>query len=159
MVIVVRLCQLGFVHQQIVKPVATTQFEILIHLDRLEWTDFDANLAAHAHRNVDIEHSWVKLRLTHIVRFFVITLGDVDALRRTFLLANLARHASQTGFGIVAVVNQEWKIPIIFRERVPLFRVLNGDQSFRYKIAADEVSRRNRHSLEYSRAEHDSIRS
>jgi len=137
-----------------VEPITSAQLKILVHLDCLERTDFDANLATHAHRDVDIEHRRIKLRFAYIIRLFVFALCDVDALRRTLLLANLAGDTSQARVCILTVVNQEWEIPIVFGQRVSLFRVLNRYQTIRFKIAADEISRRHRHAFEYACTEH-----
>src|SRR6516162_365834 len=137
-----------------IESLALTQLEFLVHFDRLERTDFDTNLAAHTDRNVDIEHLRIKLRFTHVIGLFVLALDNVNALRRTFLLANFARHAAQPRVRIVAVVNQERKIPVIFRKGTALLRVLHGNQPFLLKITSDKVPRRDGHSLEYSCANH-----
>src|SRR5437773_9815490 len=98
-----------------IEPLPLTQLEFLVHLDRLKWTDLNANLAAHADRNVDIEHLRVKLRFAHVIGLLVVALDDVDALRRTFLLANLACHTAQAGVRNVAVENEKREIPIVLR--------------------------------------------
>src|SRR5215469_762850 len=108
-----------------IEPLALTQLEFFVHLDRLKWTYLDANLAAHADRDVDVEHLRVKLRFAHVIGLFVLALDDVNALRWTFLLANFACHAAQTRVRIVAVVNEEWKISVILRKRNPLLGVLH----------------------------------
>src|SRR5205814_3844184 len=136
-----------------IEPLPLTQLEFLVHLDRLKWTDLNANLAAHANRDVDIEHLWIKLRFAHVIGLFVLTLDDVNALRRAFLLANFARHAAQPRMGIV-VVNENRKIPIIFRKRTALLRILHRDQAFLLEITSDKVPRRDGHSLEYACANH-----
>src|SRR5262245_36384199 len=137
-----------------IEPLALTQFEFFVHLDRLKWTYLDANLAAHADRDVDVEDLRVKLRFAHVIGLFVLALNDVNALRRTFLLANFARHAAQPRMRIVAVVNQERKIPIIFRKRTTLLRVLHCGQAFLLEITSDKVPCRDGHSLEYACANH-----
>src|SRR4029077_17377277 len=137
-----------------IESLALTQLKFLVHLDRLERTDLDANLAAHAHRDVDVEHLRVKLRFTHVIGLFVVALDDVNALRRTFLLANLASDAAQAGVRILAVINEKWKIPIVLRQRIPFFRILIRDQPLLVEITSDEVPRGHRHSLEYARADH-----
>ena len=93
-IVPVRFGKLLFAQKQVIESLALTQLEFLVHLDRLERTDLDANLAAHADRDVDVEYLWVKLRFAHVIGLSVLTLNDVNALRRTFLLANLARHAA-----------------------------------------------------------------
>src|SRR5437763_4706941 len=131
-----------------------TQLEFLVHLDRLEFTHLDANLTAHTDRDVDVEHLRVKLRFAHVIGLFVLTLDDVNALRRTFFLANLASYATQTRVRIVIVVNQERKISVIFRQWTALLRVLHRGQAFLLEITSDKVPRRDGHSLEYACANH-----
>src|SRR5215510_2352809 len=137
-----------------IESLALTQLEFLVHLDRLEWTDLDTNLAAHTDRDVDIEHLRIKLRLAHVIGLFVLALNDVNALWRTFLLANFACHAAQPRVRIVSVVNQKWKISVILRKRTALLRVLHCDQTFFLKITSDKVACRDGHSLEYACANH-----
>ena len=105
MIILVRLRKLGFAHQQIVETAATTEFEILVHLDRFKRTDFDADLAAHAYRDIDIENLRIQLWFAHVVGLFVVAFRYVNALRRAFLLTNLAGDTSQPGLSVVSVVN------------------------------------------------------
>src|SRR6266702_1338036 len=106
-IIPVRFGKLLFAQKQVIEPLAFTQLEILVHLNRLEWTDLDANLAAHADRDVDVEDLRVKLRFAHVIGLFVVALNDVDALWRTFFLANLARHAAQPRVLIFAIVKEK----------------------------------------------------
>src|SRR5438309_3779538 len=153
-IIPVRFGKLPFAKQQRVEPLAFTQLEILVHLNGFEWTNLDANLAAHAHRDIDVEDLRVKLRFAHVIGLFIIALNDVDALRRTFLLANLAGDAAQARVGIVVVVNQERKIPIVFRKRTAFLRVLHRGQAFLLEITSDKVPCRDGHSLEYACANH-----
>ena len=86
-----------------IESLALTQLKFLVHLDRLERTNLDANLAAHADRDIDVEHLRVKLRFAHVIGLSVVALNDVDALRRTFFLANLAGDAAQARVRIVVV--------------------------------------------------------
>src|SRR5438477_3633614 len=137
-----------------IEPLPLTQLEFLVHLDRLKRTDLNANLATHTDRDVNVEDLRVKLRLAHVIGLFVLALDDVNALRRTFLLANFARHAAQTRLRLVAVENQERKISIIFRKRTALLRVLHRGQAFLLEITSDKVPRRDGHSLEYACANH-----
>src|SRR5206468_3676920 len=139
--------------KQVIKPLALTQLEFLVHLDRLERTNLNTNLAAHADRDVDVEDLWIKLRFAHVIGLFVLTLDDVNALRRAFLLANFARHAAQPRMRIV-VVNENRKIPVIFRKWTALLRVLHRDQAFLLEITSDKVPCRDGHSLEYACANH-----
>ena len=106
-IIIVLPGQLVFGQQQAAEAVAGAQFKLGVHLDGVERTDLDANLAAHAHRNINVEGGGIKLGLALVIRFLVLALDDVDALGRTFLLANLAGHAAQSLFPVVAVINQE----------------------------------------------------
>src|SRR5437762_9984592 len=137
-----------------IEPLALTQLEFLVHLDRLKRANLDANLAAHANRDVDVEHLRIKLRFAHVIGLLVVALDDVDALRRAFLLADFARHAAQARILIVPVVNQERKISIIFRKWTALLRVLHRDQALLIEITSDKVSCRDGHSFEYACANH-----
>src|SRR5215813_2433164 len=137
-----------------IESLALTQLEFLVHLNRLEWTDLDTNLAAHADRDVDVEHLWVKLWFTHVVGLFVLALNDVDALWRTFFLANFTCHAAQPRVRIVSVINKKRKIPVIFRQWSQHFRILHRNQAFLLEITSDKVPRRDGHSLEYACANH-----
>src|SRR5215510_7826098 len=145
-IILVRFGKLLFAEKQLIEPLAPTQLEILVHLDRFKWTNLDADLATHADRDIDIEHLRIKLRLAQVIGLLVVTLDDVDALRRTFLLANLARHATQSCVRIVAVINQERKISVVFRKRTALLWILHSNQAFLFEITSDKVPRRNGHS-------------
>src|SRR4029079_3782819 len=100
-IVPVRFGKLLFAQKQVIDPLALTQFKFLVHLDRLEWTHLDANLTAHADRDVDVEYLWVKLRFAHVIGLSVVALDDVDALRRTFFLANLTGDAAQPRVRIV----------------------------------------------------------
>ena len=146
--------KLLFAQKQMIEPLALTQLEFLVHLDCLKWTDLDANLAAHADRDVDVEYLRVKLRFPHVIGLFVVTFDDVNALRRTFLLANFARHAAHPRVRIVPIENEKRKIPVIFRKRTALLRILHRSQTFLLEITSDKVPRRDGHSLEYACANH-----
>src|SRR5206468_3291442 len=89
-----------------------------------------------------------------VIGLFVLALNYIDALRRAFLLANLAGHTAQTGVRIIAVVRQKRKVPVVFRQRNALLRILHRDQALLDEITSNEVPRRHRHSLEYSCANH-----
>src|SRR5204863_4134970 len=152
--IFVRFGKLLFAEQQRIEPLAFTQLEILVHLNGFEWTHLDANLATHANRNVDVEHFRVELWFAHVIGFFVVALDDVNALRRTFFLANLARHTAQPGMRIVAVINQERKIAIIFGKRNSFLRILHRDKPVLLEITSDKIPRGDGHPLEYACANH-----
>src|SRR2546423_5642899 len=152
-IILVRFRQLILLHEERIEPFPPAQLIHLVHLDRFERANFDANLAAHADRNVDVERRRIKLRLAHVIGLLVVALDNVDALRRAFLLANLARHAAQARFGIV-VVNQERKGPVILRQRRALLRILHRYEPLLYEITSDEILRRDCHSFEDAGADH-----
>src|SRR6266404_4077625 len=154
MVIGIRLRQLVLAQKQCVESLAFTELKFLVHFDRFERTNLDANLAAHTDRDIDVEYRRIKLRLAHVIGLLVFALNNIDALRRAFLLADLARHAAQTGFRIVAVVREERKVAIVLGQRNALLRILHRDQTILLEITSDEVPGRDRHSLEYARADH-----
>ena len=147
MIILVRLRQLFFPKKQRVEPLALTQFEILVHLNRFERANFDTDLAAHANRDVDVEHLRIKLRLAHVIGLLVVTLNNIDGLRRALLLTNLARHAAQAGFGIIRVIDENRKVPLVFRQRISLLRILHRDQTVLLEITSGKIPERDRHSL------------
>src|SRR5438105_5694159 len=153
-VVPVAFRQVVLPQEKAIKPLALTQLEFLIHLDCLERADLHANLAAHANRNVDVEYFRVELRFAHVIGLFVVAFDDVNALRWTFFLANLARHTAQPCVRIVAVVNQKWKITIIFRKRRALLRILHRGQPVLLKITSDKIPGRDGHPLEYACANH-----
>src|ERR1043166_4700004 len=153
-VIGVRLGQLLLAHEQGVESLAAAQFKNLVHLDGFERTDFDANLATHADGDIDVESRRIKLLLAHVIGLLVLALDDVDALRRTFLLANLARYAAQTGLRVVGVEHQERKVPVVLRQRVALLRILDGDQPILLEITPDEVSQSHGHSIQNAKTNH-----
>src|ERR1022692_1051610 len=81
-------------------------------------------------------------------------LNNIDALRRAFLPANLAGHATQSCFRIIGVVNQERKVAVVLGKRAALLGILHGDEPIFFEITSDEVTRRHRHALQYSGADH-----
>ena len=102
-IILVRLSQLLAVEQQPAKAVRRAQLKLGIHLDGFKGANLDADLAAHANRNINVEFGRIKLRLAQCIRLFVRALDNINALRRAFLLADLAGHAAQPGLPIRAV--------------------------------------------------------
>ena len=54
--------------------------------------------------------SWIELRLADVVRLLVLALLDVDALGRTFLLADLAGDAAHALHRVVSIKNEKWKL-------------------------------------------------
>src|SRR5258705_162844 len=84
----------------------------------------------------------LQLQLAHVIGLFVVALDDIDALRRTFLLADFARHAAQSRMLIVPIENQERKISVILRKWTALLRILHRGQAFLLEITSDKVPRR-----------------
>src|SRR4029077_19577034 len=119
-----------------------------------ERADLDADLTAHANRNVDVECRRIKLRLAPVIGLLVFALNNIDALWRAFLLANLAGDTAQAGFGVFAIVNEERKIAVVLRQWVALFRILHRDQAILFEVTADEVPRSDSHPLENSDTNH-----
>ena len=148
-----------FVEQQPAEAVAIAQLEFRVHLDGLERADLDANLAAHANRDVDIENLRVELRFADVIRLFVLALLDVNALWGTFLLANLARHTTHPGVRIMAVENEERKIARGFLGRQTFFRILDRRQPVCLDVTADKVPRRFRQPFNDAFTQHKSISS
>ena len=110
MVILVRLRQLLAIEKQPAEPVVGGQLEFVIHLDGFERANLDADLAAHADRNIDVEFRWINLRLANKVRLLVLAFLDVNALGRALFFADLAGHAAQPFLPVLAVIDKEGKI-------------------------------------------------
>ena len=121
------------------------QLELRVHFDRFKRANFNADLAAHADGDIDVEARRIKLRLAHVVRLLVFALVDVDALGRAFFLADLAGHAAQAGLPVGAVVDKKGKYARVLDGGNPLFRILDRRQPFFGDIAAGEILRRLRH--------------
>src|SRR5205814_9685852 len=102
----------------------------------------------------DGKDRWIILRLADVIRFFVVTLGDVDALRRAFFFADFAGHTSQSSVRVIAVINQERKITIVLGQGLAFFRILHCDQTILLEITSDEVPQRHRHTVEYAKSDH-----
>src|ERR1051326_829629 len=147
-VIRVRFGELTLVEQQTAESVRLSDLECRVHFDGFERADLDTDLAAHANRYVNVEHRRIKLRFAHVVGLFVLALFDVDALRWTFLLANLASHTAQPGVRVIAVEKQERKVARRFLGRQTLLRILNRGQPVLLDIAADEVPGRFRQAFD-----------
>ena len=143
-----------FVNQEALKTVRVAQLEIIVHFNGVEWADFHTNLAAHANRNIDIEDAGLKLHLADEIGFFDAVLDDVDALRGTFLLANLARHATEPRLWISAVIDQKWKVAGVLFEWLPFLRILHRHQPVFFGVTADKVPGRFSHAFEDSGAKH-----
>jgi hypothetical protein len=113
------------------KPVGRAQLELGVHLDGVERADLDADLAAHADREIDVEHLRLKLEFAGMIRLLDDILDDVNALRRTFLLADLARHTAQPRRRVLSVIHQKRKIPRVRLRRQPFLGILHRDQPIR----------------------------
>lgn len=154
-IVAIRLGQLMFVQEQRVEPFRRGDFEDLIHLDRIERTDLDANLAAHARARIDIENCRIELRFAGRIGLLVLALLYIDTLRRTFLLADLASDAAHGPLGILGVFrDKKRKVPVSLRQLGALLRVLGGDQPRRIMKTSQEVFRGNCEALEDAGAEH-----
>src|SRR5207253_1386312 len=73
-IIVVRLRQIILAHQQRIETFATAKLEFLVHLDRLKWANLDANLAAHANGDINVEDFCVKLWFADVIGLLVFAL-------------------------------------------------------------------------------------
>ncbi len=125
--------------EQAAEAIGRAQFKLRVHLDGFERANFDADLAAHADRNIDVEPRGINLRLAHVIRLLVLALLDVDALGRALFLADLAGHAAHPSFPIGAVVHQKWKDARVFSRRYPLLRILDRRQPFFRDKAAGKI--------------------
>ena len=159
-IVLVGLGQLLAVQQQAAKAVGGAQLKLRVHLDGFKGADLDADLAAHADRNVDIEAGWIVLRFAQVVQLLVLGLLDIDAFGRALLLANLAGHAAQprlplrpSAVPVLRVKNQEGKIARRLDGSDPLLRILDRGQPFRGEIAAGKILCRLRQSLQYALAQ------
>src|SRR4029077_3959733 len=122
------------------ETVSRTQFKFGIHLDCFERTHLDANLAAHAYRNIDVEYCGIELRFAHVIGLPVLAFDDVNALRRAFLFANLARYAAQARVWVLAIDKQERKVARGFLLRQPFLWILDVRQPLFFDITAQEIS-------------------
>ena len=110
MIIIVGLCQIALVQEQSLKTIYPTQFIDLVHLNRIEGANLDANLATHADGDIDVENTRMFLRLS----LFVAVKNDIDALWRTFFFADLAGDTAKSFLRIAAVMDQKRKIARVF---------------------------------------------
>ena len=110
LVVLVGFGQFVFSPQQAAEAVGGAELKLVVHADGVEGADLDADLAAHADGDVDVEDGGIELHLADEVGLLVLALFDVDALRRAFFFADLAGDAAQAGFGVGAVVEQEREI-------------------------------------------------
>ena len=150
-VVRVRLREVFPVQQQSAEAVPRRDLVLLVHLDRVERAHLDADLAAHADGDIDVEDLGPLERLSFLVPLH----DDVDALRRTLLLANLAGHAAHGAIGVGwVVVDEEWEIAVVLRQLRALLGVLGRDVARRVVKAAREIFRGDREALEESGTEH-----
>ena len=153
-VVLVGLGEPPFFQEQSSEAVGVAQLKFVVHLDRLERANLHANLAAHADRNIDVERRRIKLRLADVIGFLVLALLDENALRRTFLLANLAGDTAQAGLRIGAVENEKRKLTRGFFQWDAFFGILDGRETRFVGITTDEIPRRLFQTLQDSGAEH-----
>ena len=109
-VVLVRFGEVVLVPQQAAEAVGRAQLVVDIHLDGVERADLDADLAAHADGNIDIEDLGIELRLADGVGLFIGAFLNENALRRAFFFADLAGDAAQALLPVLAVVDEEGKI-------------------------------------------------
>ena len=121
MIVVVGLRQIALVQEQSFETIKPTQLINLVHLDRIEWANLHANLAAHAYGDIDVENARMFLRLT----LFIALENNIDALWRTFLFADLAGNTAKSFLWIAAVMDQKWKIAGVLLQQKPLLGILN----------------------------------
>src|ERR1700677_1297407 len=138
-VIRVGLGQPRLVPKESAKAISRAQFKFGIHLDGFKRAHFNANLTTHTDGNIDIEHRRIKLRLAHGIRLFVFAFFNVDALRRAFLLADLAAHTAHTSLPVVAVVDKKGEVSRRFDLRQPLLWILHGCQAVFADVAAKKI--------------------
>src|SRR6185437_12150448 len=153
-VVLVRLRQLVPIEHQAAEAVIRRQIELYVHLDGVERADLNADLARHADRNVDIEPRRVELRLAHRVRLLVLAFLDEDALRRAFLLADLAGNATHPRIPFRAVVDEKRKVARSLDLRQLLFGILHRGQAVFRDVAAEKVTCRLRETFEDAVTEH-----
>jgi hypothetical protein len=146
----VGLRELVAVDEEAFEAVAGRDFVVVIHLDGIKGAGLDAELAAHADGEVDVEDLGFLLHAA----FFVALGDDVDALGRAFFFADAAGDAAQAGDGVVAVVNEEGETAEVLREFVAFFRILDGGEPLGIVVAADEVFRRDVEAFDDAGAEH-----
>ena len=153
-IVVVGFGELMFVDEQAAEAIRGAQLEFRVHLDGFKRTDLGADAAAHADGEINIERGRVKLLLVLVIRFLVLALDDVDALGRTFLFANLTRHAAHTFHRIIAVEHEERKLARVLDGRGAFLRILHRGQTLVADVTAEEIPRSLRHTFDDSFAKH-----
>ena len=139
-VVLVGLCEALFGPKKIAEATRGAGFKVIVHLDGIEGADFDADLAAHADRDIDVESLGIELRLTDSVRLFVGALLDEDALRRALFFADKAGDAAQAGLRVRTVIDEKREVARGFDAGGALFGVLDGGKAIFIDVAAEKVS-------------------
>ena len=104
---------------------------------------------------VDVEDRGVELQLAGGVGLLVLALLDVDALRRAFLLADLAGDAAQRAHRVGGVLgDEEGEVAVVLRQDGALLGILDRDQPRRVVEAAHEVFRGDGETFDDAGAEH-----
>ena len=142
MVVLVGLCETLFGPEKIAEAAGGAGFKVVVHLDGVEGADFDADLAAHANGDIDVEAGGIELRLADGVRLFVGALLNEDALGRALFFADEAGDTAEAGLWVSAVVDEERKVAGGFDARGALFGKLDGGKARFIDIAAEKVSGR-----------------
>ena len=153
-VVLVGFGELLLVQQQAAEAVGGAQLVVGVHLDGVEGADLDADLAAHADGDIDVEDCGVELQLADGIRLFVRALFDEDALRRAFLFADLAGDAAHALLPVGAVVDEEGKAARRLDLRQALLGILDRGQPVFADVAAEEIPGRLRQSLQDAFTDH-----
>ena len=153
-VVLVGLGEPLLVEQKAAEAVVGAEVVVHIHLDGVEGADFNADLAAHADGDVDIEDGRVGLQLADGVGLLVGALLDEDALGRTLLLADLTGDAAHSGLPVRAIVDQEGKAARSLNLRDAFLGILDRDQPVFADVAAEKVSGSLREAFEDAITDH-----
>jgi|GEM_PF-4012526 len=154
-IIAIGLRQAFTIEEEILKAISRRDLEDFIHLDRIERTNLDADLAAHADGSIDAKDGGVELEFAGGVRFLVLALLDDDALRRAFFFADLASDAPERTHGIGRILGDEKReVAIIFWQDRLLLWVLYRHHALRIVVAPGEVFRRDDETIDDAGAEH-----
>jgi hypothetical protein len=113
-------------------------FEMMVHLDRILWADFDADATSHADRDVDFEDFGASLKFA----VFVACGFDANALWGAFAFAHFAGDTSEGAFFVRAwrIEDEEWEVAIVRGQASRFLRVLLCGEPVGIVITADEVS-------------------
>jgi len=138
-VVLVRFGELLLIQEEGSEAVGGGEFEVGVHLDGVEGADLDADLAAHADGDIDVEFSGIELGFADGVGLFVRALFDEDALGGTLFFADLAGDAAHALLPIFAVVDEEGEIAVIGRQLGLHLGIFLGDVASRIVEAAHEI--------------------